>query len=359
MKAHISPIFLIIALFLILVGEAAAHPPWAIVVDDKNQIYLSDLETIWKVDANGKASVFRAGVNGRHTHEIRIDADGNLLGEDLTYEPSTQKYITSLWKITPNGNFSFTLAPTAAPPKAVSIWKNRAGASYYFGQTDDEKREPYLLKRSRSGTIATLIGDAKNALRERQVLLYSLAGITFAPNETLYATDRTSIWKIAPDDKVSVVVNRNQILDKFPNANFLGITVDTQNNILAADLRNRKILKITSGGAISVFAESETNWSPTGVFFRNGSLYVLEAKNELSGANIVVRVRKIAADGKASTVVTINESQTNAPVNSNQNNFSSPISGQPINKSCAALAMLIVACMVFRKEIAAKIGNAR
>jgi len=360
MKTFILPLLLIMVWTLLLSGRATAHPPWAIVVDDKNQIYLSDLETIWKIDASGKSSVFRTGVFGRHTHEIRLDGDGNLLGEDLSYEPATKKYVTSLWKITPNGSFSFTLAPTAEPPKAISIWKNQAGATFYFGQTEDKQHKPFLLKRSANGAVSTLFGDSKNALRERQVVLYSLAGMAFAPDGTLFITNRLNILKVAPDDKVTVVVNQNKVSEKFPNAQLFGLAVDPQNNVFTADFGNRKILKITFDGAISVAAESEPNWSPTGVYFRNGNLYVLEARSELSGANIVVRVRKITADGKISTVATINESRTNAPVNSNQNNSIFDNQNQTANqnnKSCAAVGLAFAACLILSEKSRSLIKN--
>jgi sugar lactone lactonase YvrE len=337
-----------VLLFLLLLPvTAAAHPPWAIVADDKNQIYLSDLETIWKIDAAGKVSVFRAGVSGRHTHEIALDKDGNLLGEDLTYEPATKKFITSLWKMSPNGNFSFTLAPTAAPPKAISIWKNQAGATFYFGQTENKERKPFLLKRSANGAVSALFGESKNALQERQVILYSLAGMSFAADGTLFVTNRSSIWKVAPDDKVTILINQSEIAKNFPNAQLYGLTVDPQNNVYTADFGNKKILKIASDGKISVFAESHPNWLPTGVYFRNGNLYVLEAASEQSGAKIVVRVRKIASDGTASTVATINENKAAAQTDEQKR----PSSDSPADKdnSCAAIGFVVAACFIFRR----------
>ncbi len=81
MKDFILSIILIAA-FLILVGKIEAHPSWAIVVDDKNQIYLSDLVKIWKIDAQGRVSSF----SDRHTHEMALDKDGNLLGANFQSE---------------------------------------------------------------------------------------------------------------------------------------------------------------------------------------------------------------------------------------------------------------------------------
>src|ERR671913_639806 len=53
---------------LSLVGKAQAHPAWGIALDRQGHVYFSDLTTVWKVDAQGRVSVFRAKDN-RHTHD--------------------------------------------------------------------------------------------------------------------------------------------------------------------------------------------------------------------------------------------------------------------------------------------------
>jgi hypothetical protein len=47
----------------LLAHSLSAHPAWGIVVDRNNQIYFSDIETVWRIDAQGKLTVFRAGVS--------------------------------------------------------------------------------------------------------------------------------------------------------------------------------------------------------------------------------------------------------------------------------------------------------
>ncbi len=105
-RALIITITAIITLCVLLADSVSAHPAWGIVVDRHNQIFFSDIETIWKIDAQGKLTIFRAGVRGRHTHEINLDEDGNLYGVDNDYEPTTGRWISALWKITPDGKFS-------------------------------------------------------------------------------------------------------------------------------------------------------------------------------------------------------------------------------------------------------------
>ena len=72
-RALIITITAVIALCAFSAGGVSAHPAWGIVVDRNNQIYFSDLETVWRVDAQGKLTVFRAGVGGRHTHDLNMD----------------------------------------------------------------------------------------------------------------------------------------------------------------------------------------------------------------------------------------------------------------------------------------------
>lgn len=326
--------------------ETFAHPSWAIVADDKNQVYVSDLEKIWKIDARGAVSVF----SERHTHEMTLDSGGNLTGEDLHYEPATRKFTSALWKITPNGEFSYILAPTDAPPKGISIWKNASGATFYFGQTDAEPRENFLLKRTASGEVAVLLGDRQKALQHRQIVPYSFAGMTFAPDGSLYVKNADTVWKVTTNDAVSVFLTKEQMSAIAPKMMLFGLAVDAENNVYTTDHNNKKTLKIAPDKKISVVFQTEPNWSPTGVFYRNKNLYVLEYKSAPSGGKPVVRVQRIAADGKVSTLVTIGENKTAAPIVSVSGDANKP--GEQTFKSCApiGLALAVAAGLLIGKE---------
>jgi hypothetical protein len=349
MKTFILPALFVIALFFASPFEAEAHPSWAIVVDDKNQIYVSDLEKIWKIDASGKVTVF----SERHTHEMTLDKEGNLLGEELHYEPSTQKFTAALWRITPAGEFAYTLAPTETPPKGVSIWKNQAGDTYYFGQTDGEPHENFLLKRSGAGRIKVLFGDERKAMQHRQIVPYSIAGIAFAPDNSLYVKNAATIWKVTSDDKITVVANRELEPRITPNAMLFGLTIDEENNVYTADLPSKKILKITSDKKVFVVAHSEKDWSPTGVYYRNKNLYFLESKNVPVNAKLISRVRKISADGKITTIATIGETQsTSNPNPQNSSELDSENQSNERNgKLCSVIGLIIAACaaLILRK----------
>lgn len=131
-RAPIIAITAIITLCAFLAGRVSAHPAWGIVVDRNNQIYFSDLETIWKVDARGKLTVFRAGVSGRHAHELSIGEDGNLYGADNSYEPSTRRFFSAVWKMTPAGGARRSpLARRPGEPAVVST-RRRTGSPHVY-----------------------------------------------------------------------------------------------------------------------------------------------------------------------------------------------------------------------------------
>jgi sugar lactone lactonase YvrE len=324
---RIFAIVVSIAISLIALStNTSAHPSWGIAVDNQGQVYVSDLETIWKIDARGRQTVFRAGVSGRHIHEFTMDEDGNLYGEELSYEPSTQRYTTALWRMTPAGDFSYVLAPTSNPPKGMSIRKDRNGNTYVAQWNNNTGQQAFLLKRTPNGDVTTLIGNPKNGDEYRQVVLYNLGGMAFGPDGSLFLTDRANIHKVTLAGEVTTVA-RNIAAERSAdqkgqssNTSLMGLTLDPAGNVYAADFGNHRLLKITPGGGIETLLRAEEPWSPTGVTFKNGELYILESGK----APQHPRVRKLSSSGKASVLATIGESPT-------PSNVSTPV-GQNFNR---------------------------
>lgn len=286
-----------------LAPDALAHPPWGIAADGQGRVYFSALETIWKIDERGRLTVFRAGVAGRHTHELRLGEDGNLYGEDLTYEPEGARWITAAWKMTPSGEFSYLLAPTDSPPRSTSIWRDREGNSYSV-QGDNNTHELTLSKRSVTGELSVLRGSRASLERVRQVTLYNAAGTAFGPDGALYFTDGTDIFKAERDGTVKTLARNvsDTTTQSKPKAvhndhedhgGLLGLSVDAQGNAYAADIKNRRVMKVTTDGKASVVHTSDETWMPTGVACAGESVYVLEFGTTPSGTNTPPRVLKL------------------------------------------------------------------
>jgi hypothetical protein len=341
-RASVKIVLTAAAVFFILVSESSAHPAWGVYVDPQGQVYFSDLETIWKVDARGRLSVFRAAAAGegaRHTHEINGDEAGNVYGEDSMYEPATGRYTAALWKMTPSGAFSYVLAPGEAP-KGMSIWRGRDGSTYASLRRNDA-RGLMLLKRGADGTVAVLAGDKDAAGRVQQEILYGAGGMAFGADGTLYFAGGASVMKMTPDGIVSPFAldipgegaasdnsaNAPRSSASAPRPGILGIAVDTGGDVYAADHAGRRVIKVTPRGEVSTLARAEQPWIPTGVAVRDGNVYVLEAGTP-SGGHLNARVRKLSPDGRATLLATAGENVSPAvgpsPDTSNEGDEDAP-----------------------------------
>lgn len=293
-NVRITNFILAAGLFLASVTSATAHPAWGIAVDGRGQIYFSDLETIWRIDVQGKTAVWREGVRGRHTHEINLDENGNLYGADNEYEPSTERWISALWKITPDLKFSYVFAPTYEPPPAFTVWRDRAGNRYYAGQGEEpEQREFFVLERSPNGSVTRLSGSKKAAEKHRQVIPYGVSQIVLTVDGALYFRDGESIRKVSPSGEMTILA-KDMIRGRF------GFTIDGRGDFICADWDNRRVVRISPDGATKVLMSAEAPWSPTGVTLSGDDLYVLEA-----AAPPNARVRKLSPDGKITVLATV------------------------------------------------------
>lgn len=309
-RTSVKTILTAAVVFFVLVSEPSAHPSWGIAADPQGQVYFSDLETVWKVDARGRLSVFRPGVSGRHTHELNVDEAGNLYGEDLSYVPSTERYIAALWKMTPAGVFSYVLAPTDDAPKGISVWRGRDGSTYSSLRRDTEPGVLLLIKRSPDGNTLTLLGDKDAAARVKQIVPYGVGGMAFGTDGTLYFADGASVMKLTPDGAVSMLARdipaegaAGDHREAATSTRILGLAFDARGDVLAADHDGRRVIRITPRGEVSTLARAEQPWTPTGVAVRGDDIFILEAKNP----PLTARVRKLSPDGRLTLLATAGE----------------------------------------------------
>lgn len=308
-------ILAIIALGFFLPATAAAHPASGIVVDRAGNVYFSDLETIWKFDTRGELTVFRAGERGRHVHELAIDALDNVYGADVSYKPSTEEWITDVWKMTPAGKFSYLLEPTTTPPRGMSIWQDPAGNMYWIDQNNHTRRETLLLRRTPDGTVNTLAGSAYGHVdgKGTSARFSSVGGMAFGPDGSLYLTDGTFVRRVMMDGTVTTVVSNLNFrttedkprLFSGKSGSLAGLAVDSNGVVYVADSGNRRLLKISAQRPVEAISRAEPPYFPTGVAAFGGDIYVLEVGFTLPNLSSGPRVRKITADGRSTILVTV------------------------------------------------------
>lgn len=318
--------FVVIMAFLAVGASAAmAHPPWGIVVSSTGIVYFSDLETVWKIDRDGKKSVFRASVGGRHVHELSIDDEDNLYGPDYIYEPRTEKYFMGVWKMTPEGRETVIQRAIDSVMTGVSIWRDRASNMYSIEQNNHTKERTLLLRRTPSGIVSTLAGGAygHNDGKGTAARFGSVSAMTLAPDGSIYLADALSVRRVSLDGIVTTVATNlaartsqdKPTLFGGMDASIMGLAVGYNGQVYVADAGNRRLLKISNDGSAGVVYRLDPPYFPTGVFAtRSGDVYVLEFSYTPPGTTNNPRVRKISSDGQNKLITTAGPAGTNSKV---------------------------------------------
>jgi hypothetical protein len=299
--------------YIALTSDILAHPAWGIVVDRSRQIYFSDLETVYKIDSQGKLSIFRAGISGRHVHDLSIDADGNLYGWENVYEPQGEKFLRAFWKMSPAGEFTEIVPLTENPPSGISIWRDAGGNTYSVEPWSNEKKIAKIIKRAADGVTGVFAGGKYGYLdgQKKQAEFGAIVDMAFGIDDAIYLTDSNRVRKIDKTGVVKTIYSdeltaKNQKTPQAPSQLF-GLDIDKEHNVFAADFANSRLLKINSGGAVSTFLTSEKDWSPLGVATFGDEVYVLEGRPLSASTHAGNRVLKISANGNSTVVANLED----------------------------------------------------
>lgn len=307
-------IVVVIGTWLSLSTAAEAHPASGIVLDRRGNIYFSDLETIWKIDGNGKLSVFRPGVSGRHVHELAIDEHDNIYGADISY--LSQRWISDIWKMTPDGKLEYLLEPTDKPPRAMSIWRDREGNNYFIDQNNHAKAQTLLLRRAPDGKVITLAGGGYGHAdgMGSSARFSSVGGVAFGADGSLYLADGASVRRVAMDGTVVTLAKDLDVRTREDKpalfggsyGSLAGLAVDAAGNVYVADAGNRRLFKIDREGRTDVLLRTDPPYFPNGVVAGpGGDIYVLEVGFTLPRSWSGPRVRKITQGGKSTILATV------------------------------------------------------
>ncbi len=265
-------------------AAALAHPGVGIVRDAQGNIYYTDLAQVWKIPPRGSKSVVVPNV---HTHELCLDAAGNLYGEHLWYEgEKTDRWGHRVWRRDPSGAVTDVIRPRAGFRTDYGFVRDGADNMYW-----QEGEFPVTIRRrTPQGTVSTVgrCGSCRGG-----------GWMTARPDGTVYFLDGDDLRRMSPEGKLSTPAKhlgarapaQVQVGERH---RVMGIWTDAAGNVYAAIYGAREVKRIDPQGRVEIAARSSFPWSPTGgLTAPDGSLWLLE-----NAPVNRVRVRRVTADGR-------------------------------------------------------------
>ena len=281
---------------VLLATPAEAHPGSGIVVDRHGQVYFVDTGSgVWKIGAQGKLT----RVPGNAFHWMTIDTDDRFATVRL---PSG-----SDWEFARAGA-NPTLLLSSDFPVAVG----RDGNLYY--PLFDPGSGLRILRLAPSGQSSVLASLPTEKSKEAKERLRWINGLAAAPDGSLYYTEDNAIRQITAR-RISTVVAGISLsgcvsvpgMEESGRPYFRGLDVDARGTVYVAATGCGSVLKITPDRKVTTLVQLQSPWSPTGVAFFGGDLYVLEYLHTASDnrREWLPRVRKISPDGQTALIATI------------------------------------------------------
>lgn len=273
---------LLIAGLILSAASAVAHPGVGITADAQGNVFYTDLKQVWKLSRDGQAEI---AVPNVHTHELWLDAQGNLFGEHLWYEGDrTGKWGHYIWKRRPDGQIEKVTPPTEGFLQDQSFVRDQQGNMYWAAPAGPVTR---IRRRSAAGGRLETIAEAH---------FRDVRRITVTPDGVVYLVDQKDLVRLSRQGKPEVMardVARNHVL--------IGLSADARGNVYVAVMADSEVKRVSPAGVVTTIAKSPANWSPTGVFATpEGDLWVLESGALRPDGALNVRARKIriAAPGQ-------------------------------------------------------------
>jgi hypothetical protein len=290
---------------LILCGiQLAAHPPTALVIDNQNNVYF-EYNGTWKIDAAGRLSRLR---DNDFYHFMVLDSVGR-------FATTRVAEIIDTLRITPDGS-----GPLLFLFPEASATLHSDGDLYDAVWSIGRIRVERIKADGTKSVFADAAIDPRIARRPGRHE-GGLIAIASGPRG-LYVTDGASIWTIDSRGNISPFALTVAVPDcpadlpaELPKPHMRSLSVDTNGDVYAAAIGCRVTLRISPTGSVTPLLRAESPWSPSGVAISAGNLFVLEYDNPLMEypAEGRPRIRKLAPDGKVTTMATMDKGTLSNP----------------------------------------------
>jgi sugar lactone lactonase YvrE len=297
MKTCFYIILAVVAQFSLATFAVWGHPGSGVVAEEGGNVYVTVTGEwaggLWRIDPTGE--VTRLSTTGAHW--LALDIRGSFARSDL--DGWFRQRITPWLKRTSLKGAALIQADGS--PLAM----NRDGSLCYVKVLEVARLSP-------DGKVTMIAPGIKETVDK----LGGLKGLAFDRDGALYGSCPSAILRIKMDGTFTTLVHPVRLEDCDthlpPNtpseqSPFLtGLAVSAKGVIYAAATGCRRVVSISPKGQVAVVLKAEPPWSPTGVALHGEDIYVLEhtrANDETHEWQ--PRVRKVARDGKVTTLLTI------------------------------------------------------
>ena len=300
----------VVVLIFATPSTASAHEGWGIVVDSRGRVYVTDIpaNTIWRISSDGRVEAIGRFI---HSHALTLGLDGAVYGTNV----SLTQPVRSVWRLDAGGRFSEIIPPTRGFPLDLQSFLlapdgSVYSASIYQHPEPPEGRELYLLHWSPTGVVDTVagghVGDADG--QGQAARFKSIDGMAWLPNGSIVLADGPRLRRVSTDGRVESLGPPLTTLRW--DQDLLGVAVGPDSAIYAADFAGGVVQRIV-GDRVDTLYRASSYWAPAGIAATASGVYVLEHPRAPLGilgdvgVGPYLRVRRISADGRASTLTTI------------------------------------------------------
>ena len=294
-------------LFLAGTSGARANSIASVVVRPNGEVLFTD----WvdnRIFALGADKKLRVAVPDKHAHHLALGANGLVLFEHVTPDGS----IASMWTLDTRGSIREVLPPRRRPDPAAY-----EGTVFAVGPGNElvYLRDCQIVRGAIGSAPRVWAGTScgETAWKDPKVRYGHLHGsLAWGPNTTMYFSDSRTIRRVSREGAVTTPDGRPATLfgPALPNEpaheRIMGLAADPAGNLYFALRDDRTIRKLSADGRMTTFARVRGSWTPTGLTFGNGTLYVV-AEPRMPPMRTLLgspRLLRISASGKAEVLAT-------------------------------------------------------
>lgn len=293
--------------FSVTSSNSNSHPWGGLVIDSEGNIYFTFIcpfvdddhhyACVWLIDSSNSSKEILKASSSPSDIVLERTKDRQIFAAERS--GNSPNYLNKLWRITPQNSIQVIKPTTNQYLFHIQTYAVNDSGILFFAKSNK------LFQRDSLGVVSEINLDLN--LNRIQLLEFGPSGKLFVlADNNLYRWEGESLSLIAEELKEDDPENI-----PFRGANIIfDMVVDEDENSYLAYYGNRKVLKISSQGEVSEVISSTAPWSPHGIDFYEGEVYILEStlgdgqwwKFWDNDDEIVPRVRKISKDGKVTEI---------------------------------------------------------